>query len=614
MRKDGLTITPAFPYPVGSYRTGDRIRFSACFPDVTKECGLIAYFGGQTRGRRIPFPEECRFGNVFSANILGLPQNTGYRFYCGDEEFADPGSCHGFCAGGFGTKGRFRSLISLPSPEKPSFVNDTEKPHIPYSNAIFYVINVRAYTMHRSSRVKAKGTFEGVIEKIPHMKELGVTSVILMPAYDFNEDLSETDESRAQGSMEYAARSYRNPQKDGETVRCNIWGYTDEARYMMPNPAFSKGDSSESFRALVSALHGEGMELIMQMYFSDALSCREKIRILDHWVVTYGVDGFEMIGPNVDSREIVRDPVLTDAKLIFSSWQTDESVRSHPNVCVSDEQPMINMRRFLKGDADQVAGMISLLKNYPASCAKMVYAAREQGMRLRDVVTYNEKHNEGNGEDGRDGAPTDHSWNCGTEGPTRKKDIGLLRLKQVKNLTAMLMFSQGTPVIYGGDEFLSTQNGNNNPYCQDNDVFYVKWNNTKKSEEFYRWIRDLINLRKSHRALHMDRAFRSTDYLSYGCPDVSFHGDDVWKARTDPGSHNFAVLYALKYGDGTEEGYIYAGFNMHWQKHIFSLPSVPGGGEWKMLMKSGEAAVSSDGMRVSAEGRSVFIMERGINE
>lgn len=569
--------------------------------------------GGDGQGRRIPFPKECRFGNVFSAKITGLPGDTGYRFYCGDEEFSDPGSSHGLCTGSFGIKGRFRSMISLPSPEKRSFVQDTERPHIPYSETVFYVINVRGYTMHRSSRVKAKGTFEGVIEKIPHMKELGVTSVVLMPAYDFNEDLSETDESMAQDSIEYAARAYRNPQKGEAEVRKNIWGYTDEARYVMPNPAFSRGDPVESFRSLVDALHREGMEIIMQMYFSDSLTCREKLRILDYWVVTYGVDGFEMIGPSVNSREIVRDPVLTDVKLIFSSWQADDFVRKHPNVCVTDDAPMVTMRRFLKGDADQVAGMIALLKNFPASCARMVYAAREQGMRLCDVVTYNEKHNEANGEDGRDGAQTDFSWNCGTEGPTRKKDIETLRLRQEKNLAAMFLFAQGCPVIYGGDEFLSTQNGNNNPYCQDNDTFYVKWNDTKKSREFYEWIRDLIALRKSHRCLHMDRAFRSTDYLSYGCPDVSFHGDDAWKARTDPSSHSFAVLYALKYGDGTEDGYIYAGFNMHWSSHRYSLPVVPGAGEWKILMKSGDAEISLDGMHVLAEERSVFIMGCGIS-
>ncbi|MCR5303591.1 MAG: hypothetical protein K6E33_03435 [Lachnospiraceae bacterium] len=594
---------------MGSYRTDEGIRFSACFPDLTKECGVVVYFGGQTRGKRIAFPPECRYGDIYCALVSGLPENTGYRYYCGDEEFADRYAARGDCNGHFGDKGRYRSLIAYPVLGSEHCGTGDHRPHIPYCDTIFYVVNVRAYTMHRSSHAREKGTFDGVREKIPYMKELGVTSVILMPAYDFNEDIGESDRIRAASSMEYAARSYKNP--DSETVKCNIWGYTDEARYKMPNPAFSRRDPVKSFKDLVSALHDEGMELIMQMYFTDDLTDCQKMHILDFWMAAYGVDGFELIGPSVNSREIVRDPMLSDVKLIFSGWQTDDYVRSLPNVCITDEMPMVTMRRFLKGDSDQVSGMISLLKNVPAPCARTVYVARERGMRLSDVVTYNEKHNAENGEDGRDGDATDHSWNCGTEGPTRKKGISALRLRQEKNLATMMLLSQGTPVIYGGDEFLSTQNGNNNPYCQDNDTFYVKWNETKAAQDFHQWIKALIDLRKAHRSLHMDRAFRLTDYLSYGCPDISFHGQDVWRARTDPVSHSFAVLYALKYGDGTDEGYIYAGFNMHWEKHVFSLPTIPGGGVWELYMNSGNARLSEDGLSVTAEQRSVFILKSG---
>lgn len=202
------------------------------------------------------------------------------------------------------------------------------------------------------------------------------------------------------------------------------------------------------------------------------------------------------------------------------------------------------------------------------------------------MVTYDRKHNEENGEDNQDGTDYNCSWNCGVEGKSRRKNITGLRLKQMKNALSLVILSQGTPLIYSGDEFGNTQDGNNNPYCQDNAVAWIKWNRTESGNELLQYTKMLIKLRKSHPILHSPMPLKGMDYLSCGYPDISYHGRDAWRPDIGPVSRSVGVMYCGYYGNVNghkDDAFLYIGINLHWSAYYFGLPQLPKGKEWKLF-------------------------------
>ena len=328
------------------------------------------------------------------------------------------------------------------------------------------------------------------------------------------------------------------------------------------------------------------------------------VDVLRFWAAEYHVDGIHIVG-YAPLETIVKDPYLADLKLWAKNWDevrlekgTDRSSRSKeekkgPGRRLSAYETgfMLDMRSFLKGDEGMLNQVALHVKDNPDTVASINYMANTNGFTLLDMVSYDHKHNEDNGEENHDGTDYNQSWNCGAEGPVRKKKILALRKRQLKNALTMLFLSQGTPLIMAGDEFGRTQKGNNNAYCQDNEISWLNWNLSDAHKGLYEFTKELISFRKKHSLFHRSTEPTLMDHKSVGLPDVSFHGEKAWCPDFERYSRQLGVFYSASYGenaDGSEEPYFYTAYNMHWEPHTFALPNLPSGYSWHQVLDTAE--------------------------
>ncbi|MCM1039149.1 MAG: alpha-amylase family glycosyl hydrolase [Roseburia sp.] len=587
-------VTVSSIYPLGVCFMPEGLHISAVCARGT-ECGILLFDRKHKNGVRIPFLPEGRRGGICAMMLQGYQdRNCSYLFYCGDELFQDP------YAKALVDERKYGEKKEIPARCKVydsgyAWGNDRALT-IPFEESLFYLLHVRGYTKHRSSGVQARGTYAGIIEKIPYLKELGITALLLMPAYEFNEVL---EKEKQPFSMEQAISAYKDlPQEQEESpLRLNYWGY-QEGLYFAPKYAYARSkDAVTEFKDMVRALHENGIEVMMQFYFPPTVDHMKILSVLKFWVLEYHIDGFQLMGVDLPMQMLCQDPLLAETKLLgeknaaFSSYdgQMTGEVKKYRNYGVMNEAFLYDIRKLLKGDADMINSLIRLCRENAADKGIVNYIARQDGFRLCDLVSYDKKHNEANGEDNQDGSPYNYSWNCGIEGKTRKKNILSLRLRQMKNAMTYLLLSQGTPLIYGGDEFANSQEGNNNPYCQDNAVCWIKWNQGGIGAELLEYTRALIRFRKEHAIFHMEMPLRGTDYLSCGYPDISFHGKDAWRPDTGMDSRSIGILCCGRYAkwtDAPEDALFYIGINMHWEPYVFGLPQMPKGKEWVRLFST----------------------------
>ena len=236
------------------------------------------------------------------------------------------------------------------------------------------------------------------------------------------------------------------------------------------------------------------------------------------------------------------------------------------------------LRRLLKSDEGQVSDSLSLLRSNPENFGRINFFSDYQGFTLMDMVSYDRKHNEENGESGRDGSDYNFSWNCGEEGPTRKKKIRELRLRQIKNAYSLLMLGAGTPLIFMGDEFGNSQMGNNNPYCIDSPVTWLDWKDLKKNSELSDYLKDLVKLRKDHKILRSGRELYMIDTENCGYPEMSYHSDTAYRVSCEYYSRSFGIMYCEDKG----ESLMYAAVNMGWENKKLALPRPPKGFDWRI--------------------------------
>lgn len=444
---------------------------------------------------------------------------------------------------------------------------DDRKPNHSYEDSFIYRLHVRGFTKHRSSKVKNKGTFAGIVEKTEYLKNLGVTAVELLPAYEFDEYIN-----------------------DGtDTGKINYWGY-GKAHYFAPKESYSSkkgGGQVNEFKNMVNELHKAGIEVIMDFYFVPGTNPFFITDCLRHWVIEYHIDGVHLNMDVAPVEMIKDDPILASVKIFADMWDIVDRFKRkslNKNLAIFNDDFMINVRRFIKSDEGQTYGISEKLKRNPEGCGVINYLANHYSFTLMDAVSYDRKHNETNGENNSDGTDFNYSWNCGMEGPTKKRKIKNLRLKQIKNALTILFLSQGTPMIYAGDEMGRSRMGNNNPYCQDNDITWINWKLLETNKEIYDYVRALAEYRKKHRVLHMVEEPRNIDYLSVGLPDISFHGVEPWRVDFSYGSRQLAVLYNGKYGDN--ENSIYVAMNAYWEDMVFNIPEASIDGNWKYVMST----------------------------
>lgn len=563
---------------------------------TANQLDLLLFHAGETEpAERISFDPNEKIGDVWSMTLEGHDfEHMEYGFEADGVWMADP--CAKALVGRkvWGTceeeqKGKAR--IPLAGFEW----EEDQHPETPYSESVIYRIHVRGFTKHEASYVKNKGTYAGVVQMIPYMKSLGVTAVELMPVTDFDEVL--------------------NP--DGKV---NYWGYGSSYLYT-PKASYGTGvmPAELEFKIMVKELHRSGLECILELFFTGEEAPGEVLNVLRYWVEEYHVDGFKLSG-DVPLELVSEDPFLSNTKLFAENWKPVLEKRARKNEGRPSRKKMLAeyndefehaMRSVLRGDQDMVEKLMNWTAKNPENCAVINYMANTNGFTMMDMVSYNEKHNEANGEENRDGSNENWSWNCGAEGETEDEKILKLRKQQMLNAFMLLLLSQGTPLIMAGDEFGNSQGGNNNAYCQDNEIGWVNWELLEENMDLFQFVKEMIAFRKAHKALHMDHAAKNSDYRSLGCPDVSYHGQSAWKPDEEYFRKQLGIMYWGLYekkADGTPDDTIYVAYNMHWGTHYLGLPRLPYGFVWKPVYDtSNGAAVVKNRLRAQIPPHSVVV-------
>lgn len=538
--------------------------------------------------------ESCRYGSIYA---VWLPKSVvmgcSYNYKINGNYILDPYAKSILNANDFGIK-RENVIYSTPVVSENFDWEGDRQLHIPFSEIIMYKLHVRGFTKHSSSKVTHKGTFAGVLEKLDYIKSLGVNAIELMPVHEFEE---------VQKWSVNDKNSMYNPKFDGRT---NYWGYTD-GLYFAPKSAYcTMKDKSPcvEFKELVKTMHQNGIEVVLEMFFSvetDINLIRDCVR---YWALEYHIDGMHLICSEDALKSICDDPLLSKLKIFTPYWENKTLRFGYRHLANYNNGFMDAARKFLKGDENSLGAFIDAVKCNSDKVANVNYVANNNGFTLMDLVSYDRKHNEVNGENNRDGEDFNNSWNCGAEGVTRKKKILDLRIKQIKNALIMLMLSQGVPLIMAGDEFCNTQEGNNNPYCQDNEISYINWKNTAYSRDILEFTKYLIAFRKQHGVFKNDKPLRDMDYLACGYPDISYHGENAWMANFENYYRNIGVMY---YGDYGNDDSIYIAYNMHWEEHTMALPTLKEGYEWFI-----DSYTSKNGKDCSIENRKIRVSERMI--
>lgn len=552
-----------YPLPIGVTIQKDSINFSIVAPE-NSHCELLLFQqGGKKPVKIYQMPEAEGIGEV---RFLMLEECSDeiceYVYRIDGKEVVDPYAEAVTGHGEFGTlneQGKLRGVIY-----RKEFDWEGDRPlNLPYQDVVAYELHVRGFTMQKAAGVKrnAKGTFLGVIEKIPYFKELGINQIQCMPVYEFDECI---------GSMP------------------NYWGY-GPAFFFAPKENYaSRKDAVSELKQMVRECHREGIEVVLQFPFVAGTAQQDVEKCLCRYLLEYHIDGFVLNPYVVSMEELQKSPLLKSTKLMKK-----------------EEGYQTVMRRFLKGDEGMIHDVIWSLRNNTGDSNSYNYITSHNGFTLLDLVSYDAKHNEANGERNQDGPNYNYSWNCGAEGPSRKREIVKLRKKQVRNALLLLLMSQGTPCILGGDEFGNSQKGNNNVYCQDNELGWLDWPRFKKEQELFEYVKALIAFRKKHPVLHKAEPLLGLDQSASGIPDVSYHGECAWQIPNEVSSRQLGVLYC---GEGTDDEF-YVAYNMHWIKHDFALPNI-GKKKWNIVVSTSDGVFRS--LKPLENQRSIEVEERSI--
>lgn len=568
--------------------------------------GVILYMN--EKEIKYSFNTDFHTGTVFGIKISGIDfTNTTYNYYI-DEQIIHDKYSKGFKNIPFGTSRVNNEYQSVFNYEDFDWEED-KCPHILPENTLMYGLNVRAFTKHKSSGVKYKGTFEGITEKIDYFKSLGITSVVLMPAYEFDECEQMYKNNKKISTLD-DAKKYAYQEINPEP-KLNCWGFT-EGYYFSPKASYSASDSCiKSFKNMIKAMHKENLEVIMQFYFPSSINAGMINEILEYWVYEYHVDGFRINGFNIPYDMLLADGILKESKLWFSyiSPENKEKIDVNNLKYISEDNSNFryDIRRFIKGDDGVLNSYVSAQNNNPERYSVVNYICDYDGFSLIDLFSYDYKHNESNGENNQDGNDINFSWNCGFEGDTKKKNIIALRKKLIKNALTLIYTCQGIPYIFSGDEFGNTRYGNNNAYCQDNEVGYIEWKTNQFSTEILNFTKELIKLRVNNKILHSKLALTSSDVSGTGYPELSYHGIEAWRADFSYNSRMIGLFLNENSQNTKDTASLYLGINMHWEKHRLAIPKLKKGYIFEKIIETGTTDGSSKNNEIPIADRSVVI-------
>lgn len=641
---EGFKIRPGFFRMYGACVASNGVSFTINSHGATR-CTLLLFKPQASKPyARIPFPDSYRIGDTYSMLVFDIkPDEFEYAFsFDGPYEPAkgllfneenvllDPYSRAVTGQRKWGEKPEggkdfeYRARVV-----KSSFDwGNIKQLEQPFEDLVIYETHVRGYTKDKSSGVSAPGTFAGLKDKIPYLKDLGINAVELMPIFEFDE-------------ME-SARVV-----DGVQLY-NYWGY-NTVSFFAPNTSYAFNEEhnheGDELKSLIKALKENGIEVILDVVFNhtaegnemgpcfsfkgidnnvyymltpdahyynfsgcgNVMNCNHPvvrsfiIDCLRHWAIEYRVDGFRFDLASILGRDqngapmanppilesLAFDPVLGKMKLIAEAWDAGGlyQVGSFPSWNRWAEwngRYRDDMRSFLKGDDGMAGNAITRITGSrdlysPESRghkASVNFMTCHDGFTLYDLYSYNEKHNEKNGWNNTDGDNNGHSWNCGAEGETDDPNVNGLRRRLIKNAFAALLCSRGPAMFFAGDEFCNTQFGNNNAYCQDNIISWLDWSRLEEFKEIHDFVRHMIQFRKEHPILR-----KMTKPSSCQFPEISVHNGTPFNASTDYKTKLIGIMYAGRNEEDTDDIVFYC-MNAYWEPLVMQLPVLPNGKHW----------------------------------
>ena len=628
----------------------------------------------------LPFPEEYKIGNVYSMIVFGLdigefeyayrvdgPHDPGAGLlFDRDQILLDPYAKAVTGQSVWGEKQEPGCTYRARVVKNNFDWGDMPQSGREMSDLVIYELHVRGFTRHSSSGVVHPGTFEGILEKIPYLKRLGVNAVELMPVFEFDETMGGR-EVNGQKLLDY-------------------WGY-NTVGFFAPNPSYTAGleynREGTEFKNLIRTLHENGIEVILDVVFNHTAEGNEKgpvisfkgfdnniyymltpdgyyynfsgcgntlncnhpivqqmiVECLRYWTVDYRVDGFRfdlasILGRNEDGspmnnppllQRLAFDPILGNVKLIAEAWDAGGlyQVGTFPawkRWAEWNGKYRDTLREFLKGGtwaareaARRITGSGDLYNGHYAGYNSSVnFITCHDGFTLYDLYAYNEKHNQENGWGNTDGTDDNRSWNCGAEGPTDDKEVLDLRFRMMRNACAVLMCSRGTPMFFAGDEFGNTQFGNNNAYCQDNEISWLNWDLLKENEDLFEFFRFMIRFRRNHPAIRRD-----LPGAVCGLPALTVYGNGG-ENRVDDGTAALGILYAGYDRKRGRDDVVYLAVNVYWEDVNIQLPELPrylawyavvntaGDGQSRFCYRCGERSRVDSGFLMRPRSVAVF--------
>ena len=566
------------PARLGVTRNGKDINFAVVVRD-RKDCCLLLYKKGTEEiAAELSFTEEMRFGDICAMQIGRFPVNEyEYNYRIDGEVTPDPYA--GVICGKeeWGTRPEgVHALRSGIQTERFSWQGDRPL-MLPYEECILYVTHVRGFTMDQSSGSRHPGTFAGIKEKISYLKSLGISQLELMPVYEF----AEYEPKRPAKKHMPVSRSAKE--------RINYWGYGD-AYYFAPKASYSaSGNPVREFKELVRELHKNGIELILEFYFPVRTNPHMILDCIRYWVAEYHIDGVHVNSQGTPLGSLVFDPQLSCTKIMSESFPLEEFYEpdyepAYRRLAEYNDGFLQRSRRFLKGEEGMLGQIAFCMRRNPGQQAVVNYMACHNGFTLADTVSYDIKHNEDNGEENRDGSDYNCSCNYGEEGPTSSRKLKQLRERQVRNAFLLVLLSQGVPAIYGGDEMGNSQRGNNNVWCQDNELAWIQWSRKKADRRLREFVKDAVQFRKDSRAFGRSKEYSMKDGLAKGMPDLSYHGKKAWYDEFENGNRQMGIFYAGCYTGGEN---CYVAYNMHTAEHELALPILPKEERWHVIADTG---------------------------
>lgn len=587
--------------------------------------------GEKPEWERHELKRSTLFPRIFKAGIP-VPASTEYEYIFENENgyFLDPYALRINGNEEFGTLSAEVSKNITKASEMRGIISDTmgltcavenssfdwkndKKPNFDFSDLFIYKLHVRGFTKGEGSGVSHPGTYLGLCEKIKYLKDLGCNAVLLQPCVEFNElmdyqiNIGDSSERNIMRTRLFGGYS------DTVCSRLNFWGYGAQNFYFAPKSSYASEPSKActEFKYMVRQFHKAGIEILMEMDYPYCCAESFILENLRFWACEYHIDGFRLNPEQISIKNIENDIFLSNLKII-SSGCNGFSGRTGAFTANSDDGFQDTMRRFLKGDEGQLNAAAHIMTDNGGGNARINYVADHNGFTLNDCFCYDERHNEANGEKNADGREANYSWNCGCEGPTKKRRIIELRQKMIRNALTVLFLSKGTPMLCAGDEFGNSHLGNNNPYCCDNEMGYVNWTRSRQSSELRAFVKMLASLRKEHRVFSNRDRLLESDPLFTGFPDVSYHGTNAWYPDFGYYSRVMAILLNGEYAvnsQGIQDCSFYIIINMHWEEHEFDIPVLKGYG-WKTLFGTDRCTPKDiDGRSVIIQPRSVMVLK-----